>query len=57
MDYNKLYELFDNSGKQYSDIGNFWDCIARNLSYYIINNHIDIVNTKDKAILYLKKII
>ena len=55
MDYNQLYELFDNSGKHYSDIGNFWDCIARNLSYHIINNHIDIVNTKDKAILYLKK--
>ena len=55
MDYNQLYELFDNSGKHYSDIGNFWDCIARNLSYHIINNHIDNVNTKDKAILYLKK--
>ena len=55
MDYNQLYELFDNSGKHYSDIGNFWDCSARNLSYYIISNHIDIINTKDKAILYLKK--
>ena len=35
MDYNQLYELFDSSGKHYSDIGNFWDCITRNLSLII----------------------
>ena len=55
MKYLRLYELFENSGKQPSDIGNFGDCIARNYSYYIINNIKNNENIENKAILYLKK--
>ena len=55
MNYDKLYDLFENSGKQISDIGNFWDCVARNLSYHIINNVKKNIDNEDKAILFLRK--
>lgn len=55
MNYYRLNELIQNSGKQPSDIGNFWDCVARNYSYYIINNIKNNKNVENKAILYLKK--
>ena len=53
--YEKLYELFENSGKQISDLGNFWDCATKNFSYHIINNNIKKYKNQNKAILYLGK--
>ena len=55
LSYDKLYEIYENSGKHSSDIGNFWDCVAKNFSYYIINNIQMNVNYENKAIFYLRK--
>ena len=55
MNYDKLYELFENSGKQISDIGNFWDCVARNFSYHIININKKSLDIDNKAIIFLRK--
>ena len=55
MNYDKLYDIFENSGKQPSDIGNFWDCAAKNFSYHIINSIKMNMNSDNKAILYLRK--
>ena len=55
MNYHKLYELFENSGKQVYDIGNFWDCVARNLSYHIINSYKKSIDDNNKAIIFLRR--
>ena len=55
MSFNQLYELYENSGKSHSDIGNFWDCVSKNFSYHIFK----FINEKNmfdnKAFLYLDK--
>lgn len=55
MGYENLYELIENSGKQPSDIGNFWDCVSRNFSYHIINCKSMNNPLENKAIKYLEK--
>ena len=55
MNYDDLYELFENSGKYLSDIGNFWDCISKNLSYHIINNINKRKEVNNKIFSYLGK--
>ena len=55
MNFDKLYELYENSGKSHSDIGNFWDCVSQNLSYHIIKIINETNMLDNKALLYLDK--
>ena len=55
LSYDDLYEIVENSGKQESDLGNFWVCKARNYSYHILNNKNEKNKNSNIASLFLRK--